>query len=236
MATITDHPADTAALTVTWDDGATTTYPWIWLRDHAHDEETFHPITMQRNIHTASIDPGISASEVKITDGEVAITWDAGDSSALPVEFLAQYRSPGTASVSLGIETQLWDADSIGDGPRTSYEAIMDSEEGMLDWLTNVVKYGFGLAEGVPATGEATKELLEKIAYIRKSIFGGFWEFEADMSKADTAYTNIELLSHTDSTYCNDAPVQLLHCLYFEGTGGESTIADSFNVAEQLKK
>jgi trimethyllysine dioxygenase len=236
MATITDHTADSAALTITWDDGATTIYPWIWLRDHAHDEETFHPITMQRNIHTASIDPGITASEVKVVDGEVAITWKTGDSSTLPVAFLAQFRTPGTASVSLGIDPVLWDASSIGEGPRTSYEAIMSSDEGMLEWLTNLIKFGFGLAVGVPATGEATKELLEKIAYIRRSIFGGFWEFEADMSKADTAYTNIELLSHTDSTYSNDAPVQLLHCLYFEGQGGESTIADSFNVAAELKK
>ena len=112
----------------------------------------------------------------------------------------------------------------------------MNTDEGMLDWLTKVMQYGFALAVGVPATGEATKELLEKVAYIRRSIFGGFWEFEADMSKADTAYTNIELLSHTDATYSNDAPVQLLHCLYFEGTGGESTIADSFSVAEELQE
>jgi len=236
MAMITDLSSSSAALVVTWDDGVTTTYPWIWLRDHAHDEETFHPVTMQRNIHTASIDPDISATEVALSDGDVVISWAGGDSSSLPVHFLDQYRTPATASVSLGIEPLLWDASTIGDGPRTSYDSIMNSDEGMLEWLTNLMTYGFGLAVGVPASGEATKELLERVAYIRRSIFGGFWEFEADMSKADTAYTNIELLSHTDSTYCNDAPVQLLHCLYFEGTGGESTIADSFRVAEELKK
>jgi trimethyllysine dioxygenase len=236
MATITDYKSEPAALTVTWNDGVTTTYPWIWLRDHAHDEATFHPITMQRNIHTASIARDITASEVKANDGELAIEWSTGDRSTLPVSFLERFRTPATANVSLGIDPVLWDADTIGQGPRTSYDAIMHSDEGMLEWMTNLITYGYGLAVGVPATGEATKELLEKIAYIRRSIFGGFWEFEADMSKADTAYTNIELLSHTDATYSNDAPVQLLHCLYFEGTGGESTIADSFRVAEELRK
>jgi trimethyllysine dioxygenase len=236
MAMISDLTSDSAALVVTWDDGTSTTYPWIWLRDHAHDEETFHPVTMQRNIHTASIDPAITASQVSIDGGDVAISWSTGESSTVPIDFLAQYQTPTTADVSLGIDPVLWEASSIGEGPRTSYDAIMASDEGMLEWLTNLIRYGFGLAVGVPATGEATKELLERVAYIRQSIFGGFWEFEADMSKADTAYTNIELLSHTDSTYCNDAPVQLLHCLYFEGTGGESTIADSFRVAEELKK
>lgn len=236
MASITDHKSDSVALTVTWDDGTTTTYPWIWLRDHAHDEATFHPITMQRNIHTASIDPNIAASAVRVDNGDVSIGWGAGADSAIPVDFLAKFRTPRAASVSLGIEQVLWDAEKIAAGPRTPYDEIMSSDQGMLDWLTNVTQYGFGLAAGVPPTGAATKELLEKVAYIRRSIFGGFWEFEADMSKADTAYTNIELLSHTDATYSNDAPVQLLHCLNFEGTGGESTIADSFRVAAELKQ
>ncbi len=26
---------------------------WIWLRDHSHDDATFHPATMQRQLHTA---------------------------------------------------------------------------------------------------------------------------------------------------------------------------------------
>ncbi len=236
MATITDYKSESAALTVTWDDGVTTTYPWIWLRDHAHDEATFHPVTMQRNIHTASIDRGLSASSVELANGDVSVGWSDNDRSSIPVEFLARFRTPQTASTSLGIEPILWDAEMIKATPATPYDAIMNTDEGLLDWLTKVAQYGFALATGVPATGAATKELLEKVAYIRRSIFGGFWEFEADMSKADTAYTNIELLSHTDATYSNDAPVQLLHCLYFEGTGGESTIADSFRVAWELKQ
>ena len=199
MATITEYKSEPAVLTVTWDDGATTSYPWIWLRDHAHDEETFHPVTMQRNIHSASIDPALSASSVDLANGDVSIVWSDDDRSSIPVSFLAEYRTPRVATTSLGIDQVLWDAESIGAGPRTAFEDIVNTDEGMLEWLTNVVKYGFGLATGVPATGDATKDLLEKVAYIRRSIFGGFWEFEADMSKADTAYTNIELLSHTDA-------------------------------------
>ena len=236
MATITDFKSEATSLTVTWDDGTTTTYPWIWLRDHAHDDESFHPITMQRNIHTASIPRDIAATNVKAADGELAFEWSTGDQSTVPVAFLAQFRKPQAASTSLGIEPILWDAEMIKQTPTAPYDAIMNTDEGLLDWLTKVSQYGFALATGVPATGEATKELLERVAYIRHSLFGGFWELEADMSKADTAYTNVELLSHTDSTYSNDPPVQALHCLYFDGTGGESTIADSFRVAAELRK
>ena len=62
-----------------------------------------------------------------------------------------------------------------------------------------------------------------------ETIFGGFWDFQADLAKADTAYTNIELLPHTDGTYSHDAPgLQLLHCLELDAVGGESTLVDAF--------
>jgi trimethyllysine dioxygenase len=70
---------------------------------------------------------------------------------------------------------------------------------------------------------------------VRETIFGGFWEFTADLSKADLAYTNLHLSAHTDGTYCHDAPgLQMLHCLYFDGTGGDSTLVDGFKIADVL--
>ena len=55
---------------------------------------------------------------------------------------------------------------------------------------------------------------------MRETIFGGFWEFPADLTKADTAYTNLELHPHTDGTYCHDAPgLQISHCPPFHRRG-----------------
>ena len=77
---------------------------------------------------------------------------------------------------------------------------------------------------------------MRRVGYVRETIFGGFWDFQADLSKADTAYTNLELLPHTDGTYSHDAPgLQLLHCLAFDGEGGLSTMVDGFRIAEELR-
>jgi len=238
MATITAFDAQPAFLSVTWDDGVESTYPWIWLRDHAHDEATLHPVTQQRNLHTASVDPNIAAASVDVEHGDVRIAWNSEpEPSLLPVDFLEKFRAPVPTSVRVPVQPVLWDAESIVPTPSTPYDDIMGSDEGLTDWLTKVAQYGFALATGTPVTREATEALVRRVAYVRESIFGGFWEFTADLSKADTAYTNIELLAHTDGTYSHDAPgLQLLHCLYFEGTGGDSTMADGFRVAAELKK
>ena len=68
-------------------------------------------------------------------------------------------------------------------------------------------------------------------------MLGGFYDFTADLSAKDTAYTNESLEPHTDNTYFTDpAGLQALHMLsHVDGTGGESILVDGFAVAEKLR-
>jgi trimethyllysine dioxygenase len=224
-------------LEVSWDDGTESTFPWLWLRDHAHDEATLHPVTQQRQLHTASIDPSISGEHVAIDGDGVVISWRGEGSSSLPIAFLAAHRSPREAAARVHADRVLWDAADLPVAAGTPYEAIMDSDEGVAAWLRQVTTYGFAIATGTPATAEATEALVRRVGYVRETIFGGFWQFTADLTKADTAYTNLELLPHTDGTYSHDAPgLQMLHCLQFVGEGGESTMVDGFRVAAELRE
>ena len=224
-------------LAIHWSDNTVTEFPWLWLRDHAHDPATLHPVTQQRQLHSASIDPDISATAVATVDGDVVIQWPSGETSSLPVQFLARFKS-STGAITPGHAAVLWDATTVADLPnRVEFSDILDSDDGLQRWLAATAMYGFAIATNTPPTAEATEQLLRRIGYIRETIFGGFWEFTADLSKADTAYTNLELLPHTDGTYSHDAPgLQLLHCLFFDGQGGESTMVDGFAIAEHIRQ
>jgi trimethyllysine dioxygenase len=150
---------------------------------------------------------------------------------------LRRYRTPHGARIAAAPRPQLWDAAAIADQPVTvEFDAVMAGDDGLRDWLTIVATYGFAIVTGTPATAAATEALIRRVGYVRETIFGGFWEFTADLSKADLAYTNVYLPAHTDGTYCHDAPgLQMLHCLSFEGTGGDSTLVDGFKIAEVLR-
>ena len=227
-----------AHLEVVWDDDRTSTYPWIWVRDHAHDPATLHPVTQQRQLYTASVDPHLRARSVEVRGDDLEVVWDADEPpSLLPVGFLAEFRAPRRPAARVSAPRVLWDASTITPTPSTPFDDIMGTDEGLLTWLTQVATYGFALATGTPATTEATEALVRRVSYVRETIFGGFWEFTADLSKADTAYTNLELRPHTDGTYSHDAPgLQLLHCLHFDGTGGESTMVDGLRIAAELRE
>ena len=224
------------SLEITWSDGVVSRYPWLWLRDHAHDEDTMHPVTQQRQLFTARVPRTLRGLDCTIDGDELVVTWDVLEpTSRLPLSFLQAYRLPRVPRVSVEVPVTLWNAASITT-PTVPFDAVMSTEAGVAQWLGRTLQYGFCIVAGTPATAAATEELLHRVSYIRETIFGGFWEFQADMAKADTAYSTLELRGHTDSTYSNDAPgFQLLHCLEFDGSGGESTIVDAFAIARRIE-
>lgn len=95
----------------------------------------------------------------------------------------------------------------------------------------------------MPPTPEATEELIRRIAFIRETHYGGFWDFTSDLSHGDTAYTDLALGAHTDTTYFTDpAGLQLFHLLSHEAStdgaapsGGASLLVDGFLAAKVLK-
>ncbi|HSB85178.1 MAG TPA: trimethyllysine dioxygenase [Ilumatobacteraceae bacterium] len=231
------QPTDTC-LHVRWDDGVESWYPWLWLRDHAHDEATIHPVTQQRRLDTASLSPDLRATTAEAHDGVARLTWSGeGGVSEVPVEFLRRFRSPGQAHTGAAPRPVMWDAQSISELPiSVEFDAVMETDAGLRRWLSTVAAHGFAIVRGTPTTAQATEALIRRVGYVRETIFGGFWEFTADLSKADMAYTNLYLPAHTDGTYCHDAPgLQLLHCLCFDGEGGDSTLVDGFKIADVMR-
>ena len=211
----------------------------VWLRDHCHSKESLHPDTLQRQVDTFAIPADIAPAKLEISDGgrTLRIVWKHdGSASILPAAFLwniAQGEGRERAP-----HRRLWDRAVIGENfPSVSHAEIMSGDAGLLRWLSTVEEYGFALATGVPATLEATKELVTRIGYVRETIFGGMWDFTANMAFKDTAYTSAAIGPHTDGTYSIDSPGhQLFHCLKFDGSGGDSTLVDGFKVADQIRQ
>jgi len=214
-------------------------FSYAWLRDHCHSKESLNPDTLQRQVDTFAIPADIAPAQLKIADEgrSLHIVWKHdGTTSVLPAAFLwgiAQNDGREAAP-----RRQLWDRASMGeDFPTMSHADIMSSDDGLLRWLSLVDEYGFALASGVPPTNEATKELVTRIGYVRESIFGGMWDFTANMAFQDTAYTSAAIGPHTDGTYSNDPPgYQMFHCLKFDGSGGESTLVDGFKIAGEIRR
>ncbi|GJE96209.1 trimethyllysine dioxygenase [Phanerochaete sordida] len=235
---------DERKVVVGFETGEWAKYHHMWLRDHCRCPECFHPVTKQRLLNTFDIPPDIKPVKVESTAEGLEVHWPSSVShtSLYPWDWLRQhsYDPPlQTHDSSSDHSHILWGSKIQQAPPTVSYEEVMSPDErGLYKWLTNVDKFGFSFVSGVPATTEATEELSTRIGFIRETHYGKFWDFTADLTRGDTAYTNMALGAHTDNTYFTDpCGLQLFHLLeHSEGTGGATLLVDGFYVASILQE
>lgn len=221
-----------------WSDGRPAAMlPLMWLRDNCQSSASQHPDTRQRLVDTFAIAADIGARAIAVEEqGRVLKVEWAGDGhvSRFDVGFLSALRfNPDV----LPVQLSTWNRDEIaGRVPRVAHAAFMSDESVVKEFLEQVAAFGFSFVEGVPGTPEATQAVAARIAYTRETIFGGYWDFTANLEHKDTAYTSMAIGPHTDGTYSFDAPgYQMFHCLAAECSGGENVLIDGFRIAEIMR-
>ncbi|KAG6331400.1 hypothetical protein ID866_7686, partial [Astraeus odoratus] len=160
-------------------------------------------------------------------------------SSFYPWSWLREHTYDPPHQQQLVNERVLWGSKIAKSPPTVTFdEVIDDSDAGLYKWLRAIDHFGFCFVSGVPPTPEATEKLCGRIGFIRETQYGKFWEFTADLSKGDTAYTTMALGAHTDNTCFTDpCGLQLFHLLsHTDGSGGASLLVDGFYVASLLKE
>ena len=222
-----------------WDDGRPkAVLPLFWLRDNCQEPESQHPETKQRLVDTHRIPADIATRRIALEEGGrvLRIDWVQGEHvSRFPADFLAGLRFNPDVLPAARVP---WDRDSVGaSAPQVPYESYLGDEAVLKHFLEQVLRHGFCFVEGAPGTPEATRAVAARITYIRETIFGGYWDFTANLEHKDTAYTSLAIGPHTDGTYSFDAPgYQMFHCLAAECTGGENVLIDGFKIAEIMRR
>lgn len=236
VVTITSIAPTERSLEVTWTDGLVTRYPWLWLRDHAHGDESLHPVTHQRSVFTARVPRGLRGLDARFEGDDLIVTWDVLEpESRLPVSFLRSYRQPRVPRASLDLPVTMWTGAALSP-PTVSYNDVMRSDAGVAQWLGRTAQFGFCIVDGTPPTAGATEELLRRAAYVRTTRWGSFWESSGDLAMGDSVPATAELRGHTDGTYSHDAPgYRMVHCISATGTGGDTTLVDGFAIARRLE-
>jgi trimethyllysine dioxygenase len=223
---------------VSWAEKLTSTFHNIWLRDHCQCEQCLHPQTKQRLINTFQIPSDIKSTAIEQSKDGLTIQWNHQEHrSFYEWSWLFRHSYYPRLQRTFPLVKQLWNCDIQQALPAVEYNTVMKSDDGVADWTAKIEKYGFCFVNGVPVNPESTEKLLCRIAFIRTTHYGKFWDFTSNLAKADLAYTTMKLDAHTDTTYFTDpVGLQLLHLLEFDGVGGESLLVDGFRAARILRE
>ena len=226
-------------LNILWDDNSSSCFPWLWLRDHSESQADLHQDSKQRQIDIFSNPPNNSVDKVLLDKNSknILIRWKDKAESSLSLELLKSNSEPSFPNSHAMSSSSCWNVPSeIKIFPEITYKELM-SDGGIKTWLNHIQRIGFSIVTEAPETPVATQEIMEKMAYIRNSIFGGFsvWDNKLE-NPDDTAFTSLAIEPHTDGTYVHDAPgLQTLHCIKRDSIGGENQLIDGLAIAEKMR-
>jgi len=215
------------------DDDEPLTVTWRWVRDHSHDPASFDAATGQRQVDTFALPIDHPAGIATVDGDAVRVTWpDDTPDSILPIALLLDVarRSPTP-------DLTTWSIPDAMTAASITYDDVINSNAGRAAWLADISRFGVGLISNAPLDPAAVDALVDRIGYVRHTIFGGTWSLSSEIiAHADSAYGAETLEPHTDGSYSHDGPgMQLFLCLERTGEGGESVLVDGFAAAQQLR-
>jgi gamma-butyrobetaine dioxygenase len=112
---------------------------------------------------------------------------------------------------------------------------VMGTDEGVRRWLVQLQRHGVSFIRNAPTEPGTAPRIAERVAFLRNSNFGLLWDVVSKPDPDSLAYTAHALAPHVDLVSREMLPgVQLLHCLVFDATGGDSILVDGFACAAEL--
>jgi len=235
MAQAVLHP-ENACVLVTFNDGASAAYPYIWLRDN--DPAGFHPQTQERIADLTAISPDIMAAAVETSETWLTIHWRGAESiSRFDLDWLRAHVPGQRAADPARTGYEHWRRDLGAEGiPRVAAQEILTSDTALKSWLEQTQIYGLSIVEGLEDSTEAGMDVARRIGFLRQTNFGVTFEVKSKPNPNNLAYTPIALPLHTDLTNQELPPgFQFLHCLANEAVGGGSLFCDGYAIAEDIR-
>lgn len=223
-------------LVITWNDDSQSAFHYLWLRDNC--PTGFHEKTQERVFNLLSVSPDLKAlsAEIDADNHTVSIEWSE-DNHRSQFDIAWLKANDYSKGISQPFDEISWDKAYEGNIATHDYQQVMDSDVALTEWMTDLAKYGLTVVNNMPSETTATTAVAQRIGHLRESNFGVTFNVKSKPNPNNAAYTADALPLHTDLPNQETPPgYQFLHCLQNESTGGESTYADGFRVAEYLQQ
>ncbi len=235
-STLASANCDDSGLEVTWQDGASDRWPYIWLRHACSCDgcgtslKGVRPRFADRPGHTAS------TPAVRISNGQLHIDWGGSHRSTFEGDWLRAHRLSDEARSQRRTRPELWSGDldlpEPLQWPDVSHDAAM-----RLDLLLQVRDRGFALISGVPTDTSKIDSIAALIGPRRRTNYNrGIYELRAKRKPEITGDMAVPLDPHTDEMYRSEPPaITLFQIIKAAASGGHSTLIDGLQLAARLQ-
>ncbi|XP_038048397.1 gamma-butyrobetaine dioxygenase-like [Patiria miniata] len=238
----TSHVLDDQCLKVTWTDGQSQLFPYVWLRDNCQCKQCYQASLNSRTFSFTSLDVEmIPICAVPSEEGKtVRLTWPDGHSGEYPSDWLRQYRFENSSpDVTFDTELDHWDTSLMDSGTLRifNFQDLVSSDEAIYEWLMEMKVTGICLVRGAGMMEGQVKRLGDSVLFLRSTYYGTTSHVVVKYNATNIAFTGKAFPMHTDLAFLHRPPgAQMIHCIeQAKGPGGENWFTDGFKVALDLK-
>ncbi|MHC8323542.1 gamma-butyrobetaine dioxygenase [Pseudomonas sp. GB2N2] len=224
---------------VTWADDRVSPFHYQWLRDTCPCSQCVYTVTREQVLEIVDVAENLTATKAVVdAEGCLCVDWHDGHQSRFDPGWLRAhaYDDESRAERRAGKpKASLWRSDL--QLPVFDYQALMNDNTALLQWLLAVRDIGLTQVHGVPTEPGSLKLIAERISFIRESNFGVLFNVQSKADADSNAYTSFNLPLHSDLPTRELQPgLQFLHCLVNDADGGESIFVDGFAIAQALRE
>ena len=228
------------AFEVQWSDDHESVFHFVWLRFNCACETCGDLDSGIGTVMMADIPGDVSPREARIDErGRLCVVWDHdGHESRFEAHWLRACCYSEAARLARRHRPTLWDASFIERLPSFDYGRVVEDNAARLEAFEHLRDYGFARMRGAPRTFKALMGFADLFGHrITSDSLGPYSDIKT--RKKQLFFTDVPaaIPKHTDQCY-RHAPlgINFFHCLRTSGVGGETVLADAFEIARVLRE
>ena len=169
---------------ITWEDGLTTKFPHLYLRDHCCCSACYDPNSQQRFLFNCVYNDYKNkiAKNVHISNDKKVLSIDWEDDEQHPrsefnLDWLKQFRfatddDDVVASNIYYRDRHIWGSEMLHKIPRYDFYLLLQDDMELYQWLRSLMKFGITVLDNVPQKPGQIHKLADRIAYLKLTGYG----------------------------------------------------------------
>ena len=227
------------AFKVEWSDGHESVFHFVWLRFNCACKTCGDLDSGIGTVMMADIPEDVSPREARVDDsGGLCVVWSYdGHESRFDPEWLRAHCYSEAARLARRHRPKLWDASFIDRLPAFDYRQVVEDDAARLEAFEHLRDYGFARMRGAPRTLETLMRFADLFGHrITSDSLGPYSDIKTRKQKLFFTDVPAAIPKHTDQCYRHSPlGINFFHCLRTSGVGGETVLADAFEIARVLR-
>lgn len=226
-------------LEVSWNDGHTSFFHFIWLRDCCYCEHCGDSYSSKRYLVPSDVSLDVRPMSVKIgKDGTLEITWEPdGHRSHYDGSWLRRHCYDEASRLARRHEPILWNSELDTTSVEVDFEAVRCNDSDRLDLYRKLRDYGCVIVRNGPSEPGSIETVASMVGEMGDSAYSKIFDLTPSGSAANIGNSTRPVPPHTDEAFRFSPPgINILACVHPASDGGDSVLVDGFNITETMRK